>query len=129
MAIAKFFAAIASGKSFTLFGDGTTRRDYTYIDDIVSGTVAAIERIRPGEFEIFNIGGTRTTALADLVSSIERISGRKAIIEARPAELGDVPLTFANIERAKEALGYSPVTPVELGLEQYWTWLRATESL
>jgi UDP-glucuronate 4-epimerase len=124
MAIAKFTAAIAAGKPITLFGDGNSRRDYTYIDDIVSGTVAATERVRPGEYEIFNLGGTATISLTELVQTIERVVGKKAVIEWQPEQPGDVPVTYANIERARSKLGYEPMTRPDVGLQRYWAWLQ-----
>jgi UDP-glucuronate 4-epimerase len=120
MAIAKFTAAIAAGRQITLFGDGSSRRDYTYIDDIVTGTVAAIERIEPGRYEIYNLGGTNTISLAELVQTIERVVGKEALIIRQPDQPGDVPITFANIDRARAALDYAPTVPVALGIERYW---------
>lgn len=124
MAIAKFTQAIASEAPLTLFGDGSSRRDYTYIDDIVAGTVAAIERVTPSTFNIFNLGGTDTISLKDLVSLIERVVGKTARITWEPDQPGDVPITYANIDRAKAALGYLPKTRPEVGIARYWDWLR-----
>ena len=125
MAIAKFTEAIARGQPITLFGDGTSRRDYTFIDDVVSGVVAAIERIRQQQYEIYNIGGTRTISLRDLVKTIEDVVGRSAVIDRQPDQPGDVPITYANIDRARSALGYEPTTPVEAGIRRYWEWRQA----
>src|SRR5690348_13845737 len=97
MAIAKFTKAIARGAPITLYGDGSSRRDYTYIEDIVTGTVAAIERVQPDAYEIFNLGGTQTISLAELVAIIERVVGKRATIDRQPDQPGDVPITFANI--------------------------------
>lgn len=124
MAIARFVDAIAHGRPITLFGDGTSRRDYTYIDDIVSGTIAAIERVEPGKCELYNLGGTQTISLAELVATIERILGKQAIIERQSEQSGDVPITFANIDRARAALGYEPTTRPETGIARYWEWLQ-----
>jgi UDP-glucuronate 4-epimerase len=124
MAIAKFTAAIAAGRAITLFGDGSSRRDYTFIDDIVSGVVAAIERIAPQQYEILNLGGTQTISLAELVSTIERIVGKPAVIDRQPDQPGDVPITYANIDRARAALGYEPTTRPEAGIQRYWDWLQ-----
>jgi UDP-glucuronate 4-epimerase len=124
MAIAKFVAAIARGEMIMLFGDGSSRRDYTFIDDIVTGTVAAIEGITPGRYEIYNLGGTRTISLAELVTTIERVIGKRAIIDRQPDQPGDVPITYANIDRARAALGYEPTTAIEAGIERYWASLR-----
>jgi len=129
MAIARFFDAISSGKPITLFGDGTSRRDYTFIDDIVSGVVAAVESVEPGRYEIYNLGGTRTISLAELVSLIERVVGRPAIIDRKPDQPGDVPITFANIDRARMALGYEPRTALEVGIAQYWAWASRQQPL
>jgi UDP-glucuronate 4-epimerase len=126
MAIAKFVAAIASGAPITLFGDGNSRRDYTFIDDIVTGVVAAIERVEPGRYELYNLGGTHTVSLGELVEIIERVVGKPAIIERRPLQPGDVPVTYANVDRARAALGYAPTTLPEVGIARYWAWLRTT---
>jgi UDP-glucuronate 4-epimerase len=126
MAIAKFVGAVSRGAPIALFGDGSSRRDYTYIDDIVSGIAAAIDRIEPGRFELFNLGGTQTLALADLVGIIERVVGNPAIVEHRPLQPGDVPITYANVDRARAALGYAPTTPPEVGIARYWAWLRGS---
>jgi UDP-glucuronate 4-epimerase len=125
MAIHKFTRAIARGEPIVLFGDGSSRRDYTYIDDIVTGTVAAIERVAAGRFDVVNLGGTATTTLADLVATIERVVGRRAIVDRQPDQPGDVPLTFANITRARELLDYQPSTRVEEGVARFWDWLRS----
>lgn len=126
MAIAKFVGAIDRGEPITLFGDGGSRRDYTYIDDIVSGVIAAIERIEPGRYEIYNLGGTRTIALHQLVEICERVVGKPATVLRRPMQPGDVPVTFANVDRAHAALGYTPTTPPDVGIARYWDWLRGT---
>jgi UDP-glucuronate 4-epimerase len=122
MAIARFVDAVASERPITLFGDGTSRRDYTYVDDVVSGTVAAIERIRPGTYELYNLGGTHTISLAELVSIIENVVGKRARIERAPDQPGDVPVTYANIDRARAALGYEPTVRPEDGIARYWRW-------
>jgi UDP-glucuronate 4-epimerase len=129
MAIAKFVAAVARGAPITVFGDGASRRDYTFIDDIVAGTVAAIERIEPGRYELYNLGGTQTVALHELIALIERVVGKSAIIERRPLQPGDVPVTYANVDRARAALGYQPTTPPDVGIARYWDWLRASGRL
>lgn len=125
MAIRKFFTAIDEGRPVPLFGDGTTRRDYTFVDDIVAGTVAAIERVRPRTFNIYNLGGTRTTALADLVRAIGDVVGKKAVIDPQPAQPGDVPLTYADITNSARDLDYVPTTPLDQGLRKFWAWYQA----
>lgn len=125
MAIHKFAARILDGEPIPLFGDGSTSRDYTYIDDIVEGVVAAIDRAHgtPG-YRIYNLGGSETTTLSELVRELERALGKQAVIERLPDQPGDVPRTFADISRARAELGYAPRTPVRVGLERFAAWLR-----
>ena len=127
MAIAKFTDAIVRGKPITVFGDGSSRRDYTFIEDIVSGTVGAIDHVAPGRYEIYNLGGTQTISLTELVETIERVVGKRAIINRQPDQPGDVPITYANIDRARTALGYAPTTRPDVGIARYWEWLRASQ--
>jgi UDP-glucuronate 4-epimerase len=122
MAIAKFTRAIARGQPVTLFGDGTTRRDYTFIDDIVSGVAAAVEAVEPGRYELVNLGGTYTISLRELVQLLEQVIGKPAVIDWQPMQPGDVPVTYANIDRARALLGYEPTTRPEAGLARYWAW-------
>ncbi len=122
MAISKFLDAIDAGRPIQLYGDGSSRRDYTFIEDIVSGVVAAIERVRPGQYEIYNLGGTRTISLLELVEVCERVAGKAAIRDWQPMQPGDVPITYANIDRARAALGYEPTTRVEDGIAAQWAW-------
>lgn len=122
MAIAKFTRAIAAGRPVTLFGDGTTRRDYTFVDDIVSGVVRAIEAVTPGAYELVNLGGTHTISLAELVEIIERVVGKAAVIDRQPLQPGDVPVTYASIDRARALLGFAPATRPDAGIARYWAW-------
>jgi UDP-glucuronate 4-epimerase len=122
MAISRFLDAVAAGRTITMFGDGSSRRDYTYVDDIVSGLVAAIERIEQAKYELYNLGGTQTIALRDLIGVIERTVGKAAMIDPQPNQPGDVPITHANIDRARAALGYQPTTGVEAGIARQWAW-------
>jgi len=124
MAIHKFVAAIAAGRAITFFGDGTSRRDYTFIDDIVSGTVAAVERVEPGAYRVYNLGGTATTSLAELVALIEQVVGKPAILDRQPWQPGDVPVTYADITNAARDLAYAPTTTIRDGLERFWAWYR-----
>ncbi len=120
MAIHKFTELIYAGKPIPFFGDGSTARDYTYIDDIIQGLVAAIDR--PFPFEVFNLGESSTITLLKLVQTIERLSGRKAQINVLPAQPGDVEITYADITKAQRLLDYRPSTPVEIGLERFIDW-------
>lgn len=122
MAIHKFVNAIAAGKPITLFGDGTSRRDYTFVDDIVAGTVAACERVQPGAFTIYNLGNTQTVGLRELVATIEEVLGKPATIDWQPNQPGDVPITFADITNARRDLDYQPTTDIRTGVAAFWTW-------
>jgi UDP-glucuronate 4-epimerase len=127
MAIHKFAAAISAGKPITLFGDGSTRRDYTFISDIVAGTVAAVERVEPGSYTIYNLGGTHTTSLAELVALVEETVGKRAIIERLPLQPGDVPITFADITNSSRDLDYAPTTGLSEGIGAFWDWYQTRD--
>jgi UDP-glucuronate 4-epimerase len=120
MAIHQFTRLIHHGKKITLFGDGSSRRDYTFIDDAVAGTVSALRR--ENGFEIFNIGESQTTTLIELVRIIEERVGKKALIEYLPAQPGDVERTFADIQKAKEKLEYKPQTDMRAGIQKFVDW-------
>ena len=124
MAIHKFTRAIARGQPITMYGDGSSRRDYTFIDDVVAGTVAAIERVRPGRYDIVNLGGTSTISLRELIELIERTVGKPAVIDRQPEQPGDVPITHANIDLARALLGYAPTTAIDMGVPRFWNWLQ-----
>lgn len=120
MAIHKFTRLLAEGEPVTLYGDGTTRRDYTYIDDIIDGTVAALD-LAPG-FEILNLGGSETTALADLVRWLADELAVEPRIEYLPDQPGDVPITYADVSKAHRVLGYAPKVPIRTGLRRFVEW-------
>jgi len=105
-----------------MFGDGSTRRDYTYIDDIVQGLVAAVDR--PFRFEIFNLGESHTTSLRELIDLIGEALGVAPQIEQKPMQPGDVPLTYADISKARDMFGYAPTTGMREGLAEYVNWRR-----
>jgi UDP-glucuronate 4-epimerase len=126
MAIHAFTRHIAEGRPVTLFGDGSTARDYTFVDDILDGLLAAIERTREPRHRVYNLGGSRTTTLARLVELIERALGKRAIVERLPEQPGDVPITFASVERAAAELAYAPRVPIEEGVERFVRWFRET---
>ena len=123
MAIAKFARLILDGKPLPLFGDGSTARDYTFIDDIIEGVIAAIDRVKPAHFRIYNLGGSRTTTLARLVALLEERLGKKALIERHPDQPGDVPITYADPSLAEAELGWSARIPIEEGLVRVARWL------
>lgn len=120
MAIHKFTDLIARGQPVTLFGDGGSRRDYTYVDDIIDGLVAALD-LAPG-FEIFNLGGAETTRLSDLVAWIGKELAIEPVIEYLPDQPGDVPITYADVGKAGRLLGYSPKVPIREGLRRFVSW-------
>jgi UDP-glucuronate 4-epimerase len=122
MAIRMFADAIDQGRPIRLFGDGSSRRDYTFIDDIASGVVAACERVQPGAYNIYNLGGTATTSLAELVALLEEVVGKPALVERLPDQPGDVPITWADITGAARDLDYRPKTALPDGLRAFWHW-------
>lgn len=126
LAIGKFTHLIQCDEPITLFGDGTTERDYTYIDDILDGVVRTIDR--PMGYEIINLGESRPVQLHKLVSVIEDAVGKKAVVRYEGMQPGDVDRTFADTARAKELLGYEPTTPLEVGIARYVDWVRTQPS-
>ncbi|MDF3059540.1 MAG: epimerase [Rariglobus sp.] len=126
LAISKFTAAILAGKPIDRYGDGSTARDYTYVEDIVRGIVAAARYTEKSAFEIFNLGGSATTTLNELIALVEDATGRKAIINQLPDQPGDVPRTFADVGKARRLLGYEPHTPINEGVRKYVEWARRT---
>jgi len=129
LAIHKFAALIEAGLPVPIFGDGSTGRDYTYVDDIVSGILAAADyapRDSTGApFDIFNLGNSSPVKLLELVQTIEEACGRKAILDWRPLQPGDVPLTWADITKARQELGYFPATSLRQGIQKFVAWYRA----
>ena len=120
MAIHSFTASIAAGREITLFGDGSTERDYTYVNDILQGILGALDRGDP--FAIYNLGESQTVSLRRLVELIEEHVGKKARIRRMDEQPGDVKRTCASIDRARERLGYDPTVPVEAGLKKFVDW-------
>lgn len=125
LAIHKFARLISEGKPVPIFGDGTTRRDYTYIDDIVSGVLGAIKYDR-SQFEIINLGESQTVELRRLVELIENALGKRAIIDNQPEQPGDVPVTYADISKARRLLGYNPQTNIEAGIAKFVAWFKSS---
>ncbi len=120
MAIHKFTELLAQGKTIPMFGDGESRRDYTYVDDIVDGLVATLD-LGPG-FEILNLGGAETTSLKDLIHWIAEELAVSPRIEYLPTQPGDVPITYADVSKAARLLGYSPKVPIREGLRRFVAW-------
>ena len=122
LAIHKFANLMLQRASVPLYGDGSTRRDYTYVEDIVSGIRAGIEYDQT-PFELFNIGNNRTVSLLELVRELEVVLGVPAKIQWLPEQPGDVPQTWADVEKARALLGYEPRTPLRQGLSRFVEWL------
>jgi UDP-glucuronate 4-epimerase len=123
LAIHKFARLISAGKPIPIFGDGTTRRDYTYIDDIIAGVEAAISYDQ-SLFEVINLGESDTVELRRLVEVIEQALGKRAIVDRQPEQPGDVPITYADIEKARRLLGYNPQTKIEAGIGKFIEWFK-----
>jgi len=129
LAIYKFTRLIEAGKPIPVFGDGSTGRDYTYVDDIVAGVMAALEyqpkAMTGGFFEVFNLGNSQPVTLAELIGLLEETTGRKALQVRKPPQAGDVPLTWADISRSSQRLGYHPSTHLPDGLRKFVAWYRS----
>jgi len=120
MAVAKFTRLISEGKEIEVYGDGTARRDFTYIGDIVSGVLASI--YSPSRYEIINLGGANTIEVRGLIALIEAALGRKANVRNLPPAPGDVPVTHADVSKAKRLLGFDPSVGIQEGVERYARW-------
>ncbi|MCK5172853.1 MAG: NAD-dependent epimerase/dehydratase family protein [Planctomycetes bacterium] len=123
LAIHKFSRLIEAGEPIDVFGDGSMRRDFTYIDDIIDGIVAAMDRIEG--YEIYNLGESRPVRLDELICRIEEALGKKARINRLPMQPGDVKQTYADVTKAVERLGYQPKTEIEVGLARFAEWLKS----
>ncbi|HJX92253.1 MAG TPA: GDP-mannose 4,6-dehydratase [Pyrinomonadaceae bacterium] len=123
LAIHKFAKLISAGQPIPVFGDGTARRDYTYVDDIIAGVVAAIDYDK-SDYEVINLGESRTVELRELISLLEKELDSHAIIDRQLPQPGDVPQTFADIEKARRLLGYNPQTQIEEGVRRFIQWFR-----
>ena len=122
LAIHKFARLMLEGKPLPVYGDGSTRRDYTYIDDIVEGVCAAME-YTGSRYEVINLGNNRTVGLLEMIRALEEISGLRAKPEYQPEQPGDVPQTYADISKARALLGYGPRAEFREGLTRFWAWL------
>ena len=125
MAISKFTRLIWEGKEIPVFGDGTSKRDYTYISDILKGLIAGIDKI--SKYEIINLGESRTVELKYLISIIEENLQKRAIIKQLDDQPGDVPITYADVTKAKRLLDYTPMVPIEEGIERFTKWFLANQ--
>jgi UDP-glucuronate 4-epimerase len=126
LAIRKFARMITEGKPIPMYGDGSTARDYTYIDDILNGITACISR--DFGYEVFNLGESQIVRLDRLVELLQDALGKKAVIDSQPAQPGDVPLTFADISKARKMLGYEPQVKIEEGIRRFVLWFQSCKS-
>lgn len=126
LAIHKFTKLIFNEEEIPFYGDGSTERDYTYIDDIIDGITKTIDWIGQGKgkFEVFNLGESRTINLRRMVETLEQVVGKKATLKKLPMQPGDVQRTFADVSKAKEMLGYNPIMDFEEGIKRFVDWYR-----
>jgi len=125
LAIHKFTRALFEGVAIDQYGGGQTRRDYTYVDDIVNGVRAAADYDGP-LYDVFNLGGSQTVSLCELIEKLEAVTGRKALIRHCPEQAGDMRETWADISEAKKLLGYHPQTNIDRGLAKFVEWYKGS---
>ena len=125
LAIYEFAKLILAGKPIPVFGDGSTARDYTFVSDTVAGVVACTQR--EFGFEIFNLGESQVVTLSRMIELLEAALGKKAVIDRQPLQPGDVPLTYANIDKARARLGYNPQVKIEAGIQRFAAWILQSE--
>jgi len=126
LAVHKFAQLIAAGRPIPVFGDGSTARDYTYVTDTLDGIIACTQK--EFGFEVFNLGESQTVKLNYLIELIEAALGKKAVIDRQPMQPGDVPITFADISRARARLGYQPQVKIEHGIKLFAEWFKNSHS-
>ncbi len=123
LAIHKFAKLISAGKPIPVFGDGSTARDYTYITDIVDGVLACTQQ--EFGYEVFNLGESQTVKLSQLIELLETALGKQAVIDRQPTQPGDVPITFADVSKARTKLGYQPQVKIAQGIPKFIEWFRS----
>ena len=130
LAIHKFFNMIQDSIPLTIYGDGSSARDYTYVDDIVGGIISSIELINSssGLYEIINLGNSRPISLTEMVDTVEKTAELPVLKKQLPSQPGDVDITYADISKAKNLLGYDPKTPFETGVKNFYQWFREISS-
>jgi UDP-glucuronate 4-epimerase len=125
MSVDRFIRAALTGRAVQLFGDGSAVRDFTYVDDIVAGLLRAVDVVAPGGgHEVVNLGGGATHTMRELIATIEAATGRPLQVERRPAAAGDMPLTHADLTRARARLGFTSTVPLAEGIERTVIWVR-----
>jgi UDP-glucuronate 4-epimerase len=127
LAIHKFMKKIINNETIPVYGDGSSKRDYTYIDDIVTGIVKSLDFMceNDGCFEVFNLGESRTISLSEMIETIERVTGKQAKIERLPMQPGDVKITYADITKARKMLEYEPSMDFEEGIRRFYEWMKS----
>ena len=126
LALFKFAKLISAGKQIPVFGDGTAARDYTFVSDTIDGVIAATKK--EFGYEIFNLGESETVSLSRMIELLEDALGKKAVIDRQPLQHGDVPITFANISKARQKLGYNPQIKFDQGVKLFADWFRKSQS-
>jgi UDP-glucuronate 4-epimerase len=126
LAIHKFAQLMSAGKPIPVFGDGTAARDYTFVSDTVDGILAVTQK--EFGYEIFNLGESQTVTLKYLIELLEQALGKKAVIDRQPTQPGDVPITYANIEKARSKLGYNPHIKIEQGIPLFVQWFKENQA-
>ncbi len=124
MSVGKFIENALSARSVPLFGDGSITRDFTYVSDICRGLTAAVEKVRPKDFELANLGGSERSSMKDLIAHVERATGRKLLVDRKPPAPGDAPTTWASIEKATKLLGWKPEVRLGDGVDRTVAWAR-----
>ncbi len=124
LAIHRFTRAILTGEELSVYGDGSASRDYTHVSDIVAGILAALRLPVSSHYELLNLGNSTPLALRDLIAVIEAAVGRRARLRYEPDQPGDVPRTYACIDRAKAALDWMPQVAIEAGIREFVAWYR-----
>ena len=128
LAIHKFARLMLAEEPIPVFGDGTTSRDYTYVDDVIRGVRAAMN-YTASPYEVINLGNTRTVSLRDMIAGLERALGVAARVERKPDQPGDVPQTWANVDKARALLGFNPTTTYDQGVARFADWLRGNDPI
>ncbi|HWQ89323.1 MAG TPA: GDP-mannose 4,6-dehydratase [Desulfitobacteriaceae bacterium] len=131
LAIHKFAGLMTQGLPVPLYGDGSTQRDYTFIADIIDGVVKSLEWTFSADkkYEVFNLGESQTISLAQMVATLEKVTGLKAVLDHQPRQPGDVDCTYADISKAKAMLGYNPVTSFEAGVAAFVSWYKKNNAI
>ena len=128
LAIQKFMRLMEAGEPIPMFGDGSTSRDFTYIDDIVAGVLAALDRIADHGFRIWNLGGNHPVSLREMIDTVADAAGVSPQIDRQPMQPGDVNRTYADLTRSGAELGYAPTTPFAEGVKRQWAWRRSASA-